>query len=1280
MSGRTSGRRIFDVASTPIEGGITVVEASAGTGKTYCLVGLVLRMLLERRVPDIASVLLVTFTNAAADELAVRLRAALRDLFRIFDGTDDADDDSLDPLTATLLARHGGAARAESTEVLRRALLDFDRITVSTLHGFCHRVLDEAAFESGLAFDPQLVNADEVFLLDAARDVWRRLVFDPEAEPLLAGLAAARGWAPEGFTPDLERARRHPSTRVVPAPPLEEALDALRAARDALAASWSPGRVRHWLGTLPWKRAARQNDQATLAVAAVRRGQLADLDAFCAGAADAVGAALRFTTSELEALIEPVAHDEIRAHATVQACDAVARAASDVEHAVRAHLVREVAEVFDALKDRAAVLGFDDLLHRLDAALQRPRVGRRLRHAVRERWRAALIDEFQDTDLVQYRILRALFADSTSGGSATATPLILVGDPKQAIYRFRGADVFAYLAARRDAARVYDLERNWRSADRLVAAVNALFAGPQPFVVDEIPFHPVAAAERSASQRLVGDDGRALEWRWLGEESSSARAEATAARDAAGEVARLLEAGLELADPPHDGDEARPLAPRDVAVLVRTNEQATLIQAELRALGVPAVIGRAGDVFHTDEMAELERLLVAVLAPSDAGRLRAACATDLWGDDAAALRRLADDDVAWQRRVDAFESYRQSWREHGFPAAVRRLLDARNVRARLLARPGGERRLTNVFHAVELLDRAIHALRLSPAGLVAWLRAERALPRHDRDAAELRLESDAEAVTVATVHKAKGLEWQVVLCPFLWQAQPVDEAPVEAHLDLDRVVLDYGSRHFEAHRQLAESERLAEDLRLAYVALTRARRRVIVTWGAIGRGPRSAASALAYLLHRRQQTLSGSAVDEAAAGPRAAATRVASAIAEAADRSGAWRQDLARRVDAHADVMALRDLDDDPPPALAPYGDADRALTARSLPARLAALPRWRVASFTALTREAHDERAPGAQSADELALLAEHPEIADPSLPSDGLVAAGAFGEGVGEESADPDDRSPASLFVFARGARAGSCLHELFERVDYRAFDVQHVDEVGERLAIDSVIDAALQRHGLADPRAHRDAPTGWSPHSAARAMLERVLRAEVPDAGFRLADIDRAHRLVEWQFYAPLAARPSDLAEVFRRHAASPWATDYPERLERLGRSTLEGFLTGYLDLVVEHEGSWWIIDWKSNHLGPRPSDYGPDALARAMAAHDYVLQAHLYALALHRYLTNHLQGYDARRHFGGVAYVFLRGVAASTDTRSEPTGWWIERPSLELLEALDARLLVSAGGAE
>ncbi|MEW6271415.1 MAG: exodeoxyribonuclease V subunit beta, partial [Thermodesulfobacteriota bacterium] len=914
-----------------------------------------------------------------------------------------------------------------------------------------------------------------------------------------------------------------------------------------------------------------------------------------------------------------------RVHAAQQA---ILRAYGDFELALQRALVDFVRTEVGARHEQANTQSFDDLLYRLRDALRAPATGTLLAEQVRERFRAALIDEFQDTDPVQYEIFRAVY-----GGHDR--PLFLIGDPKQAIYGFRGADVFTYVEAKAGAS-AHTLDVNHRSAPRLVTAVNTLFGRARdPFVFADIPFHEVDPAERKAAS-LEGAlaETPPLEILFLRHD----RPQKATSKDpferhvpgaVANEIVRLLQSGTTIG--------GRPLHAGDVAVLCRANWQAVAMQEELRRHGVPSVLHGDDSVFESAEAEEIERVLRAVAEPAEPKLVRAALATRLVGLDAAALAALQADEADWDRWAARFRDWLEVWTEQGFMAAFRRLLDTCETQRRLLALEDGERRLTNVLHVAELLQTAAREAHRGPLALVDWL----ALMRGDaaarvemaKEAAQIRLESDERAVQLVTIHRSKGLEYGVVYCPFAWHGAKLHSAErqwVKYHDPDDglRLKLDLGSGAKKTHEDRAQLEDFAENVRLLYVAVTRAKHRCTLVWAC---APSAQHAPLGYLLHQA----AGASAEETVAATRERLKKL---------DEEAMLADLRRLERESAGTIAVREVHIPAAalPRLAyapPEEGAAGALAPREATRRLDAA--WRVSSFSRLAasggRTSH--QAEEGIDRDEATL---GPEGRLP-LPREGSRTA-----------------VPVVLHDLRAGARTGELLHWVLENVDFvrgdRAELATRVREGLAKFACDAAWEAALVRG------------------------LEEVLATPLGgDAGaFRLGTLPRERRLDELPFLLPVR-RGFDrarLAACFERNPSPQRPADYPARIRRLGFGMLEGFLNGFIDLAFEHGGRWYVVDYKSNFLGPRPEDYRPPLLARTMSLHHYFLQYHLYALALHRHLTARLPGYDYERHFGGVYYLFLRGMSP----RHEPScGVFHDRPSAALIEDLSALVAAPAAGA-
>jgi exodeoxyribonuclease V beta subunit len=1178
----------FDVLHTPLETGTVLLEASAGTGKTYTLVGIVLRLLLERRIERLDQALVVTFTVAATDELKNRLRQALQDTLRAIHTP------TRDPLLGELARRPGAEG------LLRQALATFDEVGITTIHGFCKRVLEDAAFESRqafvLEFTPDPLPLLQLAAADAIRGQYR-------AGATLRGPLLRRGkHTPESLVETYRLWRRHPDVRLSPFPAdFERHLALAEAALPAIVRALDD-RAMADIESIVWKMDKTPPAVASPASREQFRARLHREPEIL------LQTLLALAPSSYRDLVNRTETPQsVYDHPFFAACEVLWRACDDAALHLRSALLQAMHERVEREKERAHVLTYDDLLLRTAAALQDPARRPFLLQSLRSRYEVGLIDEFQDTDSLQYRIFADLFAGKT---------LFLVGDPKQAIYSFRGADLRTYLGAQREAAHRHTLLVNHRSSASMVEAVNRLFAGhAAPFVDARIQALPIAAAAGHGERTIVGDGDAVLRWRFLpfarpGKFPNKADAEALVAADVAAEVSRLLRRGARLDD--------RTLRPRDLAILTRTNAQAISVQTALRAVGVASAIGKAGDIFLTDELGELQRFLHAVLQPSDLRRVRAAMATRLWGFDAAGLAALEADDDAFDRHLDDLARWRRLWLQYGFIVMQEQVLVDLDVNARFLAWQGGERRLTNFRQLFEMLHAAEHAHRLSPEGLLAWLQHERANQEDlDYTVRELRLESDDDAAQILTVHGSKGLQYEVVFCPFLWDAK----GPRSPDL------LTTGEGHEIAFGLAKEQpswshilrERFEEELRLCYVALTRAKRRCYVHWGAAAKA--TAQSALTWLLLGRAEDVGADKDPAKPSWVLGWSDRMEDATAE-------WRKRLAAIVAASAGTMDLLDV---PPSPAATRVPAEQPPPLRE-PRRARREPAARALhSFSSLIANAPDpEPTPDRRDA--------AVEPLAPPVPARGI-------------------------FAFARGPAAGQCLHTVLEQIDLAA---------AASPATTAVVRETLAAAGLAAADAHSGEidPTA----DVQRALVD--LAAALAHAnGPPLAALCGGKKQVEWQFALP--AEHADVQELARilEQAPAEHARAQGRRLRTLRMAPLRGFLVGFVDLVAEHDGRYWVLDWKSNHLGNDAADYAAPHLAPVMVDHDYVLQYHLYVLALHRHLRARLPGYDYERHMGGVVYAFLRGALPGT-----ACGMFHARVPFPVVDALDRWAAGGRGGAE
>lgn len=1105
-TGATEIETAFDLFA-PLPMGTTVLEASAGTGKTYAIVGLAARFVAEEGV-DLSQLLLVTFSRAATKELRERTRERFA----------SAAEGLADPAAARAgsdrlvahLANTDDAEVAERRRRLVQALSDFDAGTIVTTHSFCQRMLDGLGIAGERDPDAVLVEEADDLVEEVIADLYVRHFGRADTRTLRPG--------------------------------------------DARAAA----------------RAAIFDPQAVLAPE--------DADGTRAG--DAV----RFAT------------------------------------AVREETRRR--------KRLAGIRDFDDLPALLHGVLTDREHGAAACRRVRERYRVVLVDEFQDTDPQQWGILSAAFH-----GHST---LVLVGDPKQAIYAFRGAEVLSYLDAVDAADRRLELTCNWRSDADLVAALHYLHGGAALGHRD-IVVHAVDAAKPGS--RLHG--APPLRVRYLpragaGRLNNSGfpvvgRVRERVADDVAADIVRLLDgdATLDL-----NGTRRR-VEPGDIAILAGTNAQIALAREALDRAGVPSVLAGGSSVFETPAAHHWLRVLQALEQPHRPDRVRLAALTPLFGWTAERIDAASDDLVATVggRLRDLSALFGQA----GFAALFERLAADTELEKRLLAVASGERALTDLRHIAQLLGAVAVDESLGLTALTGWLTDRIEDPKSGGGDRSRRLDSDAAAVQLATVHASKGLEYPIVYVPFAWSTgRYSDPNRLLLHDEHGRRVLDIGgegSPEYNDRRRRRDAEAAGEDLRLLYVALTRAQCQLVLWWApayGTSEGP----------LHR---ILFGREPGEAEV-PQKVGVPEDPAVA----------QQLTRWADAAPAAISVEAVGADPipRPSWTPPQEESGALAAAVFDRVLDA--GWRRTSYTALTASAHEH--PGVTSE------AEEPETDDePEEPALITPAAAA-------------DAIPSTMNDMPYGAVFGTLVHEILEHVDTAADDLE--TELRRHCA-----EAVAARMSQVDPVALADA-------------LLPVLRTPLAGGGGTLADITPRDRLPELDFELPLGGGDDPavltvtlhrIVELLRRHLpADDVLAPYADRLATLEPTPLRGYLTGSIDAVLRLSGAdgprFVIVDYKTNRIAPgelTTADFTRDAMAGEMMRSHYPLQAMLYAVALHRYLRWRLPGYHPATHLGGVQYLFVRGMVGPETPGGAGVFDW-DPPAALVVELSD--LLAASGDRE
>ncbi|MDE2119762.1 MAG: exodeoxyribonuclease V subunit beta [Betaproteobacteria bacterium] len=1168
--------------------GSRLIEASAGTGKTWTIAALYLRLVLGHGAPGDAwreplapmQILVMTFTRAATQELRERIRRRLALAAACFRGDCEVPpDDEL--LGRVLQGFDDPAARELAAWRLAQAAESMDDAAVFTIDAWCQRMLREHAFDSGSLFDEQLLTDDTELLQAALRDIWRREVYPLHGDVLRGVLES---WPQlDDFARQVgARVRRRAATGLARELGAAGELGAAwqrvdaqrREALDGLRGRWRPRlpELRAWLLEL----CEQDNPFKANMVSAPRVRPWFDalqqwVDAGDGGVPELDAAAwLRLSPQGLRDALKkgrdvavPAGFDDLAelpaqlARLPEAGRELLERACAAVEQRLR------------ELKQQARSFGFIDLQVRLAQALHGEH-GARLRERIRAQYPVALIDEFQDTSALQYGLFDTLYGIARNDPDAA---VLLIGDPKQSIYGFRGADIGSYIRARTaTAGRHYALHTNFRSSQLLVQAVNQLFARAERRDVsgasgafrwreadsDPLPFVEVQA--RGRDEQWVGAGGAALPALTVEYDTELRTAGAARAEFASACAEHIV--GL-LADPTcglrGPGGLER-LRPRDIAVLVRTRVESECVRAELRRRGVASVyLSEQESVFASAEARDLLAWLRAVAEPRDARLARAGFASATLDLPLSELEALAHDDQVFEQRAELLQQLHDIWQRQGVLPMLRATLHRLRLPARWLTRADGERRLTNLLHLAELLQQASAGIDGEQA-LVRWLELATAGRAGAADEQQLRLESESDLVKVVTIHKSKGLEYPVVCVPFASHFREADE---DAHDDVAPDAPDTPDADLGGDA-VADELRLREDLRLLYVALTRARHALWLGASALrGKGGSCllARSALGSLL---------------GAGEQAEAATLGQLLGEAFEG---------------LPQVCLRPWQ--APARPTPWQQPEPAAALVEPPRYRAVFERdWSIASFSALARNLAPLRA---------ASSARQHDLDD---AADADAAADASGQAVPVRHG------------FARGAQAGSFLHEQLAWLAEQGFG----DDAGLRAAF-----------------VQRCARQGWQ-HDAEAAWqwLQQVLRTPLPPLGAALHELPT--RLAEMEFWFPVEA--ADTAALDQA-CARRWLGE--RRVPRLDARRLHGLVMGFADLVVECQGRYWVLDYKSNALGECDADYHAEALATAMAEHRYDVQASLYLLALHRLLRARLgAGYEPRRQLGGALCLFLRGI--------------------------------------
>jgi len=1228
-----------------------LIEASAGTGKTYTITTLYLRAVLGLRNTDMSltplsidQILVVTFTEAATQELRDRIRNKLKEAQKALLATlSEQSNLVVDKTLKAVISDYSEAYKAHNPQAtdpdtilaayhrIQDAITLIDEAAIFTIHGFCQRCLNQFAFETKMAFEQSFEMDNQPYIKQALYDFWRQYVLD------LSGVEYElfrKAWAnPNKLLVSLKDIL---NKQVVIEPSLETSQytllikrygDTLKSLKEKLRASDFVSTIRE-SGVNGKKPLLTKLSLIEHLIDPANNSEMLSLDEIAIFTTSNVSDATNYKKNH-DPVSHPLTHafDDLYGIAT-QLLD------SQFEGYWLTTAKEKIEEGALGIKAEQQLLTPDDLLLQLRSALFNQEGAEGLIESIQNRYPLAFIDEFQDTDPVQYEIFSCIYNSIIDGDKTDPVNMIMIGDPKQAIYRFRGADIFTYITAKGhlEHEQHYTLSTNWRSHQDLISGINHIFeTSPLKFEHEQIPFISVGSGKLDSPELVQHGKTlpklEVLHFSSLEQDPplngfSLPEIQKVIARQCAMEIASLLKdsdhGSAFLVSP---SDTPKSVSANDIAILVRNRNQARLLKRTLIELGVRSVYINRDSVFRTALAKDILRLLEAIHSPINERKVKAAVATDFFAYSLIELSALQQNPKAWHQHLVCFHQAHQYWLQGKISSAIDQVLAFANTfEAWQNLGMDFERQVTDYRHLLELIQQE-SVIQNGSEKLMAWLR--QAVIENTVDSSDdvsMRLESDSNLVQIVTMHGSKGLEYPIVYIPFATEFK-AQKIALHQSKRLNALSLRVDKRKIEM--QIAEGERLAEDIRLLYVAMTRAKQRLVLG---------------CFNLKERSNS-KGSSVDKSAFG-RLILGKDQPNISESD-----WQSALTSKIDSLAEPIAklsvvtpqvvnadFRAVKDDFVEYKSEQASSDKIDTYSCAEFEGQIPQNWRVLSYSALVG-AGEHFIPGAS--DEMT----HLGIFD--------VSQGSSLETLTHERDDgdsfPETDSLDMRFTFPKGANPGSCLHHMFEHLDF-------TKSVTDQTEI--VLDA-LQRFGLEEHLL--DDTVLW---------LNDVIRTTLGQ--WTLSDIKHEQRLDEMEFYFNVQSLNSEIIG----NALSMCGFDKTKiNTSVLNLKGLTGLLKGFIDLTVCVNGQYYVIDYKSNYLGNRFEDYHSDKIFDAMTEHNYHLQLIIYSYALHKWLSLKLEDYCYDEHVAGGMYLFLRGMSQTHIGK----GIYSYKVPFEVIEYIDNALL-------
>ena len=1193
----------LDVHTLPLTG-VRLIEASAGTGKTYTITSLYLRLIIGHECEALSpeQILVVTFTKAATEELRDRIRKRIKSALSEFD-----KQLSSDVVIESIRKDLNEEQVATAKQRLKDALQLMDLAAIYTIHGFAQKLLRQYAVEANVSNEFELIINETDILIHAVQDVWRSTVYPLQSETL--SLVLNQWKSPEVLLKDT-RNLLYKNVEYHLGHDFTEGADQYEKASKQYFHAVTELKDKWVLGATGFINDIKSNKDLNGTFGKGIDGKVRNLELFFSDqkvkAKDLDTALNSFTKQGLLKSVkkngEPVEHP--LSGCFQQVCDYLepyTKAKSLEIRKWRISFIKKIKQRLQFLKDQKQLVATDDLLNKLGSALEF-HDDSLLADPVRRMFPVAMVDEFQDTDAVQYQVFRKLYVEPNQEPSESVDDdvtkidvndsnrnlaLFMIGDPKQAIYKFRGADIFTYIQAKQEVTQSYSLDTNYRSSASMVTAVNTLFTQHHsPFIYDQdIPFVSVAAKDDAARLWISGVEDKAVSWQYVNTEQREFTKKDELiecfAQECAEQIAQLLnhpEAELKTKEG------SKTVLAKDMAVLVRSGRQAQVVKNALNERGVGCVYVGQDNVFESHEAQGLLMLMQAVHALSER-KYRNAIAHPIWQLSLSELEANLLDEELWEQQLELLYKAHEIWMKQGIMPMVMFWMHERALPQAWLDNVNGERTLTNMMHLAELLQDATSEVQ-GMQGLMTWF-DQQVMDSllGDGEQKQLRLESDANLVQIVTIHKSKGLEYPIVFLPYCWSGtESKDEVFYDQENEQLRCDLadDYKVQRIQ--------EGLAEEVRLLYVGLTRAASKCYLAM------PSFTGNKKAFRLNK---AIKDSALNHVLFENAGSEVDVWQYLTDLTTNSGSGIFDMAPLLETCTLVSDK---------------EQGESLTAMTYTGNIKR--DWQLSSFSSLVRDHHA------------------PQTARFNLDDESVQQTGASST----VSLDVDLADVENQFTFPRGAHAGNFLHTLLEEIDFTCLPEN----------LDTLIVDLLVRFGIDEK---------WLP--VVKDWLNVILCSPLSHPDLSLSQLNEDLKQVEMEFYFPISRLPS---AAFNKLVNQYAVLDCP--VSDVEFYTIKGMMKGFIDLTFCWNDQYFILDYKSNHLGNDLDCYQQPALHEAMGSHRYDVQLILYTLALHRLLRLRIPNYDYDQHIGGGYYLFLRGLNADNHN-----GQFFHKPSKDLIFALD-----------